>query len=193
MGSEMCIRDSLEGDYCLALEFDPEVESYAVQAFKLIGWPNSDINHFTPDFVVYPRFAPPYIVDCKPESVANAKIHIARHDAIKEGLTGSGVSLKVKTDTYIRQQPRLDTYKYLYNHLAHNPTQLNNDAGLVLAALQRLGGEAAVRELRSIDNFALRRGIAHGLATGLLRSDFEDDYGPHFLIQLNQKEAPHGC
>ncbi|MBB3047430.1 hypothetical protein FHR99_001666 [Litorivivens lipolytica] len=187
------LEGRLEADYCLIQEFDPEVEAYAVQAFKLVDWQNPTLTSFIPDIVKFRRFAPPVIIDCKPESIANAKIHRQRHDAIRNGLAEHGVAFEVATDTTIRQQPRLDTYKYLYSHLAHNPTQLNKDTGSVLAALKELEGAATVRELRSIDNFALRRGIAHGLATGLLRSDFEDDYGPDFFIELNQTEAPNGC
>jgi hypothetical protein len=178
------LEGRLEGDHALGLEFDSPTEAYSCQPFKLLGSEELGFESFIPDFVVYPFNAPAYLVDCKPKSVAEAKIHKDRHKVLKKALELYGVELKIETDDIIQQQPRLNTYKFLYTALSAHKEELLDACRQVIQATVKLGGCTDVKELRYLGTDVVRRGIAYGLSVGALASDFDVEYGPNALIHI---------
>lgn len=176
------LEGRLEGDYCLVLEFDHTIEAYACQPFKIIGGPFWGFDYFTPDFVIYPFDAPPVIIDCKPLKVSQAKVHKERHANLREAFNAYSVQFEVVTDDTIQQQPRLNTYQFLYPRLRSNQQQLISEAKDVIALVRESGGIAEIQDLRSLGIDVVRRGFAYAHSIGALSSDFECFYGPKLLI-----------
>lgn len=178
------LEGRLEADYCLSLEFDTDVEVYACQPCKLLGGQEYGFASFTPDHIVFPHNAPAYVVDCKPKQVAEAKIHRERHAILRQALAAQGVEFRVVTDEDIRVQPRMDTHRFLYGFLAAPEDYLAETQLAVERELQRLDGTARLKDLRHLDQDAVRRGTACGLVSGSILADYLAPFGPNFEITL---------
>jgi hypothetical protein len=178
------LEGRLEADYCLTLEFDPEVEVYVCQPCKLLGGLEYGFTTFTPDHIVFPQSAPAYVVDCKPKQVAEAKIHRERHAILRQALAAQGVEFRVVTDEDIRVQPRMDTYSFLYGFLAAAEDYLAETQLAVERELRRLGGTAQMKDLRHLDQDVVRSGTACGLVSGSILADYSAPFGPNFEITL---------
>lgn len=178
------LEGRLEADYCLTLEFDPEVEVYVCQPCKLLGGLEHGFTSFTPDHIVFPHSAPAYVVDCKPKQVAEARIHRDRHAVLRQALAAQGVEFRVVTDEVIRIQPRLDAYRFLYGYLSAPEHDLNKSKFTLERELKLLGGTAQMKELRHLGQDTVRHGMACGLVSGSIVASFSTTYGPNFEISL---------
>lgn len=104
-------ESQLERDRMYILEFDPEVLSFKEQPetyeFDLDG----KSIRYTPDLEVKRKDGNVTIEEVKPSS--RTQKYAVLFDRAKEVFAGEGKHFQVVDDTVIRQQPRLDTIKYL--------------------------------------------------------------------------------
>lgn len=137
-------ESQLERDYIYLLEFDPDVESYREQPFRIQYTAESIGHHHVPDFLVI-RQTKKQVVDVKPEDQARAEGNSLLFRIMDEICHDHGYEFCVVTEYTIRVQPRLSNVKLLYRYAR---TPIGFDAQTEIIDFIRRRGGAKILEIR---------------------------------------------
>lgn len=138
----------LERDAIYLFEASPLIESYGEQPATLHYPDGGRLRRYTPDFVLDLKNGDQILVEIKPvRSLEQADV---RHKLaqVREFLQQQGQAFLVLTDAEIRQQPRLDNLKWLYQQTPKTiPSFIKNRI-----AVDRLAGQfpMSIQQARSL-------------------------------------------
>lgn len=157
-GKSILVESILESEYCLHLEFDPEVLTYFPQpkTFSVPGANGSSL--YTPDFEVHERSGNCFYAEVKPLVRAARENYQDLFERFDATLVDTNYSFVAVNELFIKRQPLLSNYEKLYQFRKRPTLDMRNlhacskvvDCSVPLSWLiERLGDSASLREIYS--------------------------------------------
>lgn len=113
-GKSILVESILESEYCLHLEFNPDVVAYYPQPKTFLVPGQGFASSYTPDFEVHYLSGNCCYVEVKPLVNASSPHYQDLFERFEATLTDTNWSFLVVDETQIRKQPLLTNYERLY-------------------------------------------------------------------------------
>lgn len=171
-GKTILVESILESEYCLHLEFDPDVVAYFPQPKTFIMDDGLGETSYTPDFEVHYASGRKELVEVKPLSRSESDRFRQKFARFESLLKPTNYQFKVVNEIDIEKQPLLSNYQKLYRFKKRPTLDMDN---LHRCAAQ-IKSQISLLELRAmLGGYASLREIYSWLALGFLHFDIRSE------------------
>lgn len=177
------VEGSLERAFCYHADLDPLIEAYFPQPFDIDFQGLEGLFTCTPDFIVFPNDASPYLVDVKDYyTLMSPKLRPPYHKRQEVLREAANIELQFCTERELCRQPDLETLQIMYSHLISPKHILERDLEIVLERVEALDGQCALAELNELGTDTICHGVSYGVFVGCLTTDHNAPWGGDLLI-----------
>ncbi len=181
------VEGSLERAFCYHSDLDPLIEAYFPQPFDIDFQGVGNLFTCTPDFIVFPHDAPPYLVDVKDYGVLMSPkllpLYRKRQEVLRDA---ANVELHYCTQNELTRHPELENLQIMYGHLISPKHILERALQKVLKLVDALGGQCALAQLTELGTDTICHGVSYGIFVGCLTTDHNASWGGDLFISKQE-------